>query len=234
MGAACGCGGAGVNAARPCPIATSCSSMTPVAPSARSGRIRSPTSRANLRAVRALPRQPGDRHGSPGVQHAAARAAALASGARRVHPPPAQFRRAKWRSKPGRTPSGHPRPSATTPGRSRDAPPDRWRAGAAPGVARRAGATDTACGRAGATAPARSAGGRRDPGRAAWDWECRAAGRAGCRSFRWRTAPRASRARRKAIRTKRLIFHHSCPGEQQIAARVRRSAMIFMVGGVWW
>jgi hypothetical protein len=41
--------------------------------------------------------------------------------------------------------------------------------------------------------PVRSAGRRRDPGRAAWDWECRAAGRAGSRNFPWRTAARVAR-----------------------------------------
>ena len=49
MGAACGHRGAGVNAARSCPIATSCSSRSrmQVAPSAPSGRRRSPSSPAN-------------------------------------------------------------------------------------------------------------------------------------------------------------------------------------------
>jgi hypothetical protein len=68
------------------------------------------------------------------------------------------------------------------------APPGRWKRAAAAKVARRGAATNEACGRADPTTPARSVAGRRGRARAAWGWQCRVAGPAGCRSFPWRSA----------------------------------------------
>ena len=73
------------------------------------------------------------------------------------------------------------------------APPGRWKRAAAAKVARRGAATNEACGGADPTTPARSVVGRRGRARAAWGWQCRAAGPAGCRSFPWQSA-RARRA----------------------------------------
>jgi hypothetical protein len=68
------------------------------------------------------------------------------------------------------------------------APSGRWKRAAAAKVARRGAATNEACGRADPTTPARSVAGRRGRARAAWGWQCRATGPAGCRSFPWRSA----------------------------------------------
>ena len=76
----------------------------------------------------------------------------------------------------------------------RDASPGRWKGAAAAIVARQGTATDEACGRSDSTAPLRSAAGPQDRARAAWDWECRAAGRQDCRNIPSRNA-RAYRAR---------------------------------------
>jgi hypothetical protein len=77
-----------------------------------------------------------------------------------------------------------------------------------------------------ATAPVRSVGGRRDPDAPPGIGN---AGRPAARvpgASAGEPPARVTRARRKAIRTKRLIFHHSCPGKQGITGRIRRSATI--------
>jgi hypothetical protein len=103
------------------------------------------------------------------------------------------------------------------------APSGRWKPAAAAKVARRGAATNEACGRADPTTPARSAG-RRGRARAAWGWQCRAAGPAGCRTFPWQIArARApARARQKGIRTKLLRFLDFRSGKQLVTGRQSR------------
>jgi hypothetical protein len=70
-----------------------------------------------------------------------------------------------------------------TTGRSRDAPPGRWQRAAGARVAPRVAAADEACGQAAPSTPEPLTDEQKDWARGAWDWGCRVAGRAGCRSF---------------------------------------------------
>jgi len=85
-----------------------------------------------------------------------------------------------------------------TTGRSRDAPPGRWQRAAGARVAPRVAAADEACGQAASSTPERLTDQQKDWARGAWDWGCRVAGRAGCRSFPSQNvhAGRAREARR--------------------------------------
>ena len=128
------------------------------------------------------------------VRAAGSRATEHAAGVLCAGPRPARSRRVQPPPERWTAPAGHPRPCTPMTGRSRDGRPGQSKHAAAAIVARRAAATDAVCGRAGATAPVRSAAVRRDRVCAARGCECRAAGRAGCRSFPWQT-DRARRAR---------------------------------------
>lgn len=91
-----------------------------------------------------------------------------------------------------------------TTGRSRDAPPGRWQRAAGARVAPRVAAADEACGQAASSTPERLTDEQKDWARGAWDWGCRVAGRAGCRSFPSQNV-RAGRAR-EARRDQGQVF----------------------------
>jgi hypothetical protein len=118
--------------------------------------------------------------GSPATGHAYA--------ARCARPRRGRSRRAQRPLERRAVIAEYPRSCATTTSRSQDARPGPWPREAAARVAGRGAATDGACGRANPIMPLRSAAGPRDRGDAAWDCVCRAAGRAGCRSFPSRSA----------------------------------------------
>ena len=127
-----------------------------------------------------------------------ARAVGPGRAVRCAPPRPGRDRRATPPPRRGAIRAADPPRCAPPTHRSQGARPGPVAGGAAAGAGRRAAGADVACGLAKPTAPLRSAAETEKSGTRRLGLECRAVGRAGCRSFPWRSAPGASRGDAKS------------------------------------